>query len=340
MAASGVIRLPGFLRFLLIMLLAFQIAAAAAQSPSDPLTGKPGDEPGLSVATWKGDWKDVKRSRLIPAKIYYPQNGAGPFPVIIFSHGLGSSRNGYEYLGRYWAECGYVSVHIQHLGSDTGVWKKANPRAAMRAAASDIRNAINRPLDVSFALDQLAMLNEQDGPFRGQLDLEKIGVAGHSFGAYTALAVAGQEFGPNITGFADARIKAVIAMSPPVPRQIDMERSFSKIKIPVMHMTGTKDLSRIGETTAKDRRVPFDNIKGVPQFLITLKGGTHLVFTGQSRLIGFSQTDEVFQSLIVRSSVIFWNAYLKKNSRSKEWLVRGGLKDIIGKYGTVEQKGL
>ena len=38
--------------------------------------------------------------------------------MIVFSHGLGGTRDGYEYLGRHWASYGYVSVHLQHKGSD------------------------------------------------------------------------------------------------------------------------------------------------------------------------------------------------------------------------------
>src|SRR5882672_6583070 len=70
-------------------------------------------------------WHDAKRDRDVPAKIYFPKSGNGPFPVIIFSHGLGGSREGYEYLGQYWASHGYVSVHLQHAGSDDAIWREA-----------------------------------------------------------------------------------------------------------------------------------------------------------------------------------------------------------------------
>src|SRR3954467_12365816 len=68
------------------------------------------------------DWMDTNRNRKVPAKIYYPK-GDGPFPVIVFSHGLGGSREGYEYLGRHWASNGYVCVHLQHIGSDDSIWR-------------------------------------------------------------------------------------------------------------------------------------------------------------------------------------------------------------------------
>ena len=57
------------------------------------------------------------------ASVNDPATNAAPCPVIIFSHGLGGSRDGYEYLGRHWASHGYVSVHSTHIGSDTSALK-------------------------------------------------------------------------------------------------------------------------------------------------------------------------------------------------------------------------
>ena len=141
------------------------------------------------------EWQDKARQREVPVKLYFPKSGDGPFPVIIFSHGLGGSRDGYEYLGRQWASHGYVSVHLQHKGSDTAVWKgQAKPMEAMRQSLKDLRNSINRPLDVRFAIDQMEKMNRDKGPLHGRLDLNIIGMAGHSFGAWTTLAVIGEVF--------------------------------------------------------------------------------------------------------------------------------------------------
>src|SRR3990167_3541328 len=57
-----------------------------------------------------------------PVRVFVP-GGKGAFPVILFSHGLGGSREGNRFLGEHWARRGYVAVFLQHPGSDTGVWK-------------------------------------------------------------------------------------------------------------------------------------------------------------------------------------------------------------------------
>ena len=119
-------------------------------------------KPSADVEVVRCEWRDAARDREVPAKIYLPKDGAGPFPIIIFSHGLGGSRDGYEYLGRHWAGCGYVSVHLQHHGSDDAVWKgveSAGRARAMREATTNLANTTNRPKDVSFAIDQLIELN-------------------------------------------------------------------------------------------------------------------------------------------------------------------------------------
>jgi predicted dienelactone hydrolase len=108
------------------------LAAQQGSSNSLSQSGVRQDSALYAVEIARYDWYDQKRQRNIPVKIYYPKTGGGLFPVIVFSHGLGGSREGYEYLGQYWASHGYVSVHLQHLGSDTAVWQHAErPMRAM-----------------------------------------------------------------------------------------------------------------------------------------------------------------------------------------------------------------
>jgi len=194
------------------------------------------------------DWMDRQRDRDVPVKIYAPKSGKGPFPVIIFSHGLGGTCEGYEYLGRHWASHGYVCVHLQHKGSDDAVWKdNPQPLAAMRKAAQDPANAVQRVRDVRFALDQLAEMNRESAIFKGKLDLDQVGMAGHSFGAWTTQAVIGEAFrtaGGKEIATADPRLKAAVIMSPSPPHtklDLDPDRAFAGITVPCLHLTGTQD---------------------------------------------------------------------------------------------------
>src|SRR5688572_15177973 len=102
--------------FLLALVLAITFRSSNAGEYS-PQTA------ALDVATMLADWKDSKRDRVVPVKVYFPETRSKPLPVIIFSHGLGGTREAYEYLGRAWAGNGFVSVHLQHAGSDDSVWR-------------------------------------------------------------------------------------------------------------------------------------------------------------------------------------------------------------------------
>lgn len=311
-----------------------RLFAAAFDWRTDAATNK--------VLIVREEWRDAQRERQVPVKIFYPQSDAGPFPVVVFSHGLGGSREGYEYLGQYWAVHGYVSVHLQHAGSDDAVWKNAGlgqRMAAMKRAAAQPRNAMDRVQDVTFVLDQLTQLHTTNAMWRGKLDLMRVGAAGHSFGAQTTLAVAGAIYSPGLSRgiFADARVKAAIPMSAPVPaNKARLDEVFAGVKIPCLHMTGTEDNSPIGETSAAERRLPFDHSHNSDQFLVTFAGGDHAIFGGRERMLGGGK-DAEFQRLICESSLAFWDAYLRSNAKAKEWLTTK-FKDALGKEGVFEVK--
>jgi predicted dienelactone hydrolase len=296
--------------------------------------------PTQDVAVVRYVWHDEARKRDVPVKIYYPAKGNGPFPIIIFSHGLGGSREGYEYLGRYWAGCGYVSVHLQHLGSDDSVWRDAGGLAAgadaIKKSAADVSNAINRTQDVSFGIDQMMKLNTAaDSPLKGKLDTAEIGMSGHSFGGWTTTAIAGEDFGEGKPSLGDPRVKAAVSMSAPVPPPAQREHAFEKITIPIFYMTGTLDDSPIGETKAAERRIPFDKTSHAETCLVIFNGADHMTFSGH---LLPRDSDTGFQSLICAGSVAFWDAYLRGNAAAKDWLYNGGYTALIGAKGTFEKK--
>ena len=120
--------------------------------------------PSLEVEVIKLEWQDKSRDRVVPVKLYFPKTGSGPFPVIVFSHGLGGSRDNNPYLGNHWAGCGYVSVHMQHIGSDDSVWKGkplTDRTKALQGSAANLANILNRPLDGKFVIDELEKLQRE-----------------------------------------------------------------------------------------------------------------------------------------------------------------------------------
>ncbi len=335
---------------------------------------KPTHQPGpRKVETLLADWVDATRdNRTVPVKIYYPA-GDDACPVVIFSHGLGGSRTGYEMHGQFWASHGYISVHLQHAGSDDAVWRGLPPRdimPAMRKATMDPAVIANRPKDVTFAIDTLEKLQKDaQSPFHKRLDLARLGMAGHSFGSWTTLAVGGLAGPLGQTGH-DKRIKAMIPMSSPaVKNPAQRAAAYGKINIPALHMTGTLDDSPIGDTSAQDRRIPFDHSPGSKQggadcYLITLEGGDHAIFSGASARAGrildrirgkaadkdsdkdadktadrSATKNEIFHQLIHQTSLAFLDAYLRENKDAKKWLQsEQGMKATLADHAKLEMK--
>ena len=130
------------------------------------------------------DWVDGSRERKVPARLFWPSDASHEsVPLVLFSHGIGSSDDGYTHLGRYWASHGIASLHVRHVGSDRSIWD-GNPLQVLqrieRAAGED--EAINRAIDLRWALDKIV-----SGRFGTRIDSARIVVAGHSYGANTAM---------------------------------------------------------------------------------------------------------------------------------------------------------
>jgi predicted dienelactone hydrolase len=317
-------------------------AAAARAADYDP------DAKKMEITSMQAVWHDAARDRDVPVKIYYPKSGDakggdGKFPIIIFSHGLGGSRAGYGYLGEYWASHGYVAVHLTHIGSDTEAIMANgldNLKQTGQAIATDPMNAVNRIKDVSFAIDQITTANSDEKfPLYHKLDLDHIGMAGHSFGAGTTTLIAG-ELSHSGKSYVDNRVKCAIAMCPPITiPKAAYDKSYAGIKIPLFVMTGTKDDSPIGETKAADRRVPFDHVKDIPAYLITFDGGDHMLFSGNKQRAK-QPTDDRYHLLIQQGSVAFWDAYLKEDGAAKNYLAGGGYEKAVGDGGKFEERNV
>ncbi|MEO0869863.1 MAG: alpha/beta hydrolase, partial [Cyanobacteria bacterium J06642_11] len=133
---------------------------------------------------------DKSRNRELYVDVYRPtQWQRTQAPVVIISHGLGDNpeRAAKYFKAEHLASHGYVVVIPQHPKSDA-----AHMADFQRGLEQDLfltTDFIERPQDISYVIDELERRNLSE--FQGQLNLETIGISGHSLGGYTALAVAG-----------------------------------------------------------------------------------------------------------------------------------------------------
>ncbi len=263
---------------------------------------------------------DASRKRTVPVKVYRVKSSS-PSPVIVFSHGLGGSRENSAGFAEHWARNGYVAVFVQHHGSDESVWKdtaRGERMTAMKQAAS-VRSLLDRLGDIPFILDQLARWNAESGhPLQAALDLDHIGMTGHSFGAVTTQAMMGQKF-PLGKSFPDPRFDAFLPMSPSTGRGVAASVAFGHITAPVLCMTGTKDESRITpDTTPESRREVYTALPKGDKYQLLFEGGTHSAYSDTA--LFDEQRFEHHHPAIQMISTKFWDAYLKGDAAAKAWL--------------------
>jgi dienelactone hydrolase len=229
-------------------------------------------------------WTDSTRQRPVLAKLYLPtQNADKPVPLVVFSHGIGGSREGYSYIGKFLAANGMAALHLQHAGSDRNIWF-GNPLAMVNRlqTAAKESEAIDRAKDVSFAIDQVLA----DSKLGLRIDAARIAAAGHSYGANTTLLVSGariQREGRTLD-YTDKRIKAsVIISAPPFYGEGNPQNILGHIAIPTLHITATGDEIKIPGyySGAQDRVAVFDAVgkAGATKALAVFKDGSHSMFT-------------------------------------------------------------
>jgi len=214
---------------------------------------------------------DEARDRTIPTDLYIPVRSTVAAPVIVISHGLSGDRDGLVTLAAHLANQGFAVAALDHPASN-----RQQLESLLRGTAREISEPtefVDRPRDVSFVLDEIDRLNQFGGPFKQTLNLDKVGVIGHSFGGYTALALAGAKLNYNnllnnceSTAFVfnaanpsmllqctalnapeqfdqvlkDDRVRAIMAINP-IGSSLFGQAGFSKIDIPVLMVAGSSD---------------------------------------------------------------------------------------------------
>ncbi len=301
---------------LLAVSLSLSLSWRAEPAGSGPL---PAVRRTVSVTVLETELTDGARKRTIPLRIYLPDT-EDRAPVILFSPGLGSSRRGYEYLGRAWASRGFVVVHLQHPDSDSSL-----SLFGLYRASKDRKVWINRPLDVTFVLDRLLSPpsgNSALARVSARIDPDHIGVAGHSYGAYTALVIAGGLLdggGGKLVSLIDPRVDAVVALSSPRMRAVTSRGGYAAITVPVLHMTGTKDSSPVFFTKPHHRRIPFESITKAEQYLVTLRDAMHGSFSDRIDRAPEENLDEYHEATVTFTNA-FWDMFLAGDDRAGRWL--------------------
>ena len=257
---------------------------SAAESPFGvgfrQLTAKdPTGRRDLSVDVWyptaKGTTGSAARYALLPtAYIDSPVAIAGApvadgsYPLIVYSHGSGGQKFIASFMTERLAAQGFVVVAADHTG-DTAIDRVTNTTAVPD------QNDLNRPADVSRLIDDMLARSTSSGDaFSGRVDADRIGVVGHSYGGYTAVATVSGHATPLGKVTPDPRVKAIVAHAPYTLRLTPAELAADTV--PTMLIAGTKDITTPTNTNAM---VAFESITGPPVVLAQITGAAHQSFT-------------------------------------------------------------
>ena len=285
-------------------------SAVAPTSPLPDLT-----QPGpFQVSVQTLDIYDGERDRALPTDLYLPARpDSSPAPLIVISHGLSGDRTGFINVAQHLASYGFAVAALDHPGSD-----RAQLEDLLSGAAREIAKPTefaDRPRDVSYLIDELTRLSAANGPLANRLETVRVGVIGHSFGGYTALALAGAQLNfetlqancasedfifnaanPSMllqcTALAapeqftadlrDPRVQAVMAMNP-VDSSLFGQAGFSQIDIPILLVTGSNDpvapalLEQIRPFTWLNQPNQPEATDPTPDhYLALIEGGSHL----------------------------------------------------------------
>jgi predicted dienelactone hydrolase len=282
-------------------------------------------------------------------KTQLAENGkvaSGSFPLVVFSHGATGSGLTSAFVTETMARHGFIVAAVDHtddvyLARIPANWKPAQSRGQAIKALSyalKVRNKYldedavasrpeisYRPAQIRAAIDLLVNASKDTGsPFAGHVDAEKIGVMGHSFGAWTAMAVAG-----GVDKFADPRVRAAVALSPAVNGQVFSAQEMGHIKAPFMLMYGSKEVQ---QGRGDDRTFFYDRVGG-PKYMVEIKDAEHTTFSGGIReehpnLQGY--LDDANRAAIARYAIAFMSYCLKGDATAHDQLkIRG---DAVSNY--------
>jgi len=162
---------------------------------------------------------------------------SGTYPLIVYSHPSASYRRAGTYLCTHLNSHGYVVAAMDHSELVAPQLRRREGETAEQREARIAAVIASRVPDIRFLLDHLqgrAVLHPE-----ASLDVTRIGIVGHSFGGWTALAATD----------ADPRLRATVALAPgggsqPKPGILPLKLVFDRQRdVPTLYLVAQNDVS-------------------------------------------------------------------------------------------------
>ena len=189
-----------------------------------------------------------------------PPARAGEFPLLLFSHGRTGMRTSYAFLCEALAARGAVVISADHPGDVLVDW-------LLGKHDDDRTNEVNRVADAHFLLHAV-LSGDAAVPIDivNAIDHERIVLAGHSYGAYTAFATAAGSRGVA----AHDRVRAIIGLQSYTRTMSD--GLLGRIAQPTLMIVSTHDRTTPPEVDAER---PWALLRARPAWRLDLAGAGH-----------------------------------------------------------------
>ena len=260
-----------------------RLLAACAALPLASVLMTP-DVRGQSVSrTLDVSVTDPLTNRDIGLRVRSPA-GEGRAGLILYSPGIGCGLSAGQAWCEAWQEAGFFVVTLDHPVTGSSLWDTdgttlhENLARALAVAQYGLRVA-----DCSHVISLCLTTHE----ISRRVDPERIGVAGHSFGALTVQSISGQPLGGK--DVSDSRVRAAIAFSPGA-LSVERAKSMASVRIPFICVTGDHDnFVTIGSgknamvlgSALANRLAVFDNLPAGKRQLLVLSRADHMTFAGE-----------------------------------------------------------
>lgn len=266
--------------------------------------------------------RDKAREKTLRLRVTWPDS-EGPFPLIVWSHGMGGSKDMYDPLVEHWAGHGFVVIQPTH-GDSLSLRRHHGRRPTQRAMLAEWNQ---RPGDVALILDSLEKIVADQPALKDKMDIKRIGVGGHSFGAHTAMLLAGAKVyppgEPNGTEFGDKRPKTFVMISAQGTGRLLRRESYEALDRPTLFITGSRDTSPLRDEPPAWRVEPFRFSPPGERYLLYLDGAHH-GFGGIAGVkvpyAGRGQDREAHVEQVRAVSLAMWRAHLAEDPAARAWL--------------------
>lgn len=259
----------------------------------------------------------------------------GKFPIVFYSHGATGSgtssfficellaQNGYIVVAPDFLDTVYVTRIDQPVPFDGYLWMRTDQyiswlrELGLNKASREGRSLFAyRPAQLKQTMEKIFALNKDSKSILfDHIDEQKIGLFGHSFGAWTSILLGGAS--PELH---DTRVRAIVALSGPVNQHVyavASDNDLTSVNVPLLFEYGDQEPAKGRQD---DKTFLFDKAKS-PKMLISIKDADHLSFSGgvkgEHKSVGEYLHNDTPRKTISETTLDFFNAFIKGDEGSK-----------------------